>query len=86
MQESPVSPLARLVLFIVCLSIAGSIAAGVHYFVVDLPEQKALSEHPPANTANSDTQEKCNTCRFACTYVPQSDYYQCLADCELICD
>ena len=79
MQESQASPLARLVLFIVCLSIAGSIAAGVHYFAVDLPEQKALSEHPPANPSNSDTQEKCNTCLSSCTFVQEEDYYQCLA-------
>ena len=38
----PRSPLARLVLFMVCLSIAGSIVAGLHYNAVDLPRQNAL--------------------------------------------
>ena len=36
------SPLARLVIFMVCLSIAGSVVAGVHYVAVDLPAQKAV--------------------------------------------
>ncbi|MDD1694318.1 MAG: hypothetical protein LUQ71_06295 [Methanoregula sp.] len=35
------SPLSRLVLFIVCLAIAGTFVAGMHYFAVDLPQQKA---------------------------------------------
>ncbi|MHB8164090.1 MAG: hypothetical protein ACYDDV_07035 [Methanoregula sp.] len=34
------SPLARLVLFIICLSIAGSFIAGIHYLAIDLPAQK----------------------------------------------
>ena len=38
--HSPPSPLARRVLFIVCLAIAGSFVAGVHYVAVDLPLQK----------------------------------------------
>ncbi len=44
------SPLARLVLFIICLSITGSMIAGVHYFAVDLPNQQSISK-PPANWA-----------------------------------
>jgi len=34
------SPLTRLVLFMICLSVAGSFTAGVHYFAVDLPQQQ----------------------------------------------
>jgi hypothetical protein len=34
------SPLARLVLFMVCLSVAGSIVAGAYYYAVDLPQQQ----------------------------------------------
>jgi len=49
MSGSAPSPLARLVLFIVCLSIAGSFVAGVHYVAVDLPEQQNVK--PPANGA-----------------------------------
>jgi len=37
------TPLGRLVLFMVCLSIAGSLLAGAHYFAVDLPAQKAIT-------------------------------------------
>ena len=84
--KSPRSPLAGLVLFMVCLSIAGAFGAGAHYYAIDLPEQKAVSDQPPANPANSDTGEKCNTCKSHCTYVGPSDFYECLADCELICD
>lgn len=46
--QSPGSPLGRLVLFIACLAIAGSILAGVLYFTVDLPAQQAAVQ-PPEN-------------------------------------
>lgn len=39
------SPLARLVLFMICLAGAGSVVAGAHYFVVDQPQQNALAEY-----------------------------------------
>jgi len=32
----------RLVLFMVCLSVAGAVLASVHYVAVDLPHQKNL--------------------------------------------
>jgi hypothetical protein len=37
------SPLARLVLFMVCLSIAGAFIAGVHYAAIDLPQQQSVT-------------------------------------------
>lgn len=40
--QSASSPLARLVLFVICLAIAGSCVAGAHYAAVDLPAQKAV--------------------------------------------
>jgi predicted nucleic acid-binding Zn-ribbon protein len=40
--QSEKSPLARLVLVIICLSVFGSIVAGAHYFAIDLPAQKIL--------------------------------------------
>jgi len=43
------SPLARLVLFIVCLAFAAGIVAGVHYLAIDLPAQEAVL-HAPANS------------------------------------
>lgn len=78
------TPLARLVLFMICLSIAGAFVGGAHYYAVDLPQQKAVAGHPPAN-ANSDIAEKCNTCRSYCNYLPNDEKYKCLSDCELIC-
>jgi len=51
------SPLARLVLFMICLSIAGAFVAGVHYLAIDLPQQKSVT--PPSNygcvTIDQDT-------------------------------
>ena len=78
------SPLARLVLFMVCLSIAGVFTAGAHYYAIDLPEQKAVSEIPPMNPANSDGGEKCTSCTSLCPY--SANFWQCLQDCELVCD
>jgi len=78
------SPLTRLVLFMVCLSIAGAFVAGGHYYVIDVPQQKALSGYPPAN-ANTDIKEKCDTCTFNCLYGSPGNYYACLGDCENIC-
>ena len=48
-SHSAQSPLARLVLFMTCLAIAGSIVAGAHYLAVDLPTQEAVL-YPPANS------------------------------------
>jgi hypothetical protein len=48
MSESSHSPLARLILFMFCLSIAGSLLAGTHYTVIDRPQQEFAS-HPPLN-------------------------------------
>jgi hypothetical protein len=45
------SPLARLVLFIICLSIAGTLTAGVHYALIDLPQQQDVKV--PVNSACS---------------------------------
>jgi len=51
MSESPRSPLARLVLFIVCLAIAGTVIALVLYFIV-LPGQQAAALNAPMNWCN----------------------------------
>lgn len=48
-SPSPQSPLARLVLFIICLAVAGSCLAGAHYFVVDLPQQEKSMQEIPSN-------------------------------------
>lgn len=53
------SPLARLVLFMVCLSIAGGIVAGIYYFAVDLPQREADAalNGPPRNDILTNNQE-----------------------------
>jgi hypothetical protein len=66
----------------IILSAAGSFAAGAHYYAIDLPEQKALSSLQPENFG---VVEKCNTCKSYCDFVPASEYYKCLQNCELIC-
>lgn len=60
-QESTRTPLARLVLFIVCLSIAGSIGAGIHYYAVDLPQQQVVQA--PSNSCGNylEKQFECST-------------------------
>lgn len=55
------SPLARLVLFMFCLSIAATIVAGAHYAVIDLPRQNAVQI--PTNDASDLIKE----CYFGCT-------------------
>jgi hypothetical protein len=63
-KNNPRSPLARLVLFMVCLSVAGSIVAGMHYAVVDIPEQHAAACPP----ANGDTHTRSDECMYT-TYA-----------------
>jgi archaellum component FlaG (FlaF/FlaG flagellin family) len=76
MTVSQRSPLARLVLFMVCLAIAGSILAGAHYYAVDLPQQKTLQAPENAESSNSN----CEICRHNCLVDP--DYYSCLSICN----
>ena len=88
MTESTRSPLARLVLFMVCLSVAGSIVAGVHYYAVDLPEQQSLQA--PTNTY--DCWDECNiqydACMSSCWGITgcaaacYADYRHCLSKCD----
>jgi hypothetical protein len=60
------SPLARLVLFLVCLAIAGSLVAGTHYYAIDLPQQNSLQA--PENAVSSTI--NCNICRHNCLADP----------------
>lgn len=80
-MESGRSPLARLLLFMICLAVAGSFFAGVHYLAIDRPAQ--LNPQAPENAADP--------CRVACIqkYIlcrdnPPIEYYfhpefQCMA-------
>lgn len=71
--------LARFIIFMVCLAAAGSILAGAHYYAVDLPEQQKVTA--PDNAANPMI--KCQICKSNC--YGQTDYYNCLSECNLIC-
>lgn len=74
------SPLSRLVLFMVCLSVAGSIIAGAHYYAVDLPEQNAQSLTPPSNQWHNYV--KCDLCRNDCLSKSVGVFDSCIQDCE----
>jgi len=78
MSSKERSPLARLVLFIVCIAILGSALATLHYAAVDLPQQKAI---PPPD--NSQKLSKCSICTSNCVFEP--DYFNCMQECDLIC-
>jgi hypothetical protein len=49
---SQTAPLTRLVLFMVCLSIAATFVAGTHYVLIDRP-QAEFAAHPPSNSGGS---------------------------------
>jgi hypothetical protein len=57
------SPLARLVVFITCLALAGSFVAGAHFVAVDLPEQM----HVQAPTNHNSNIEWCNNALHMCS-------------------
>ncbi len=95
MQESSRSPLTRLVLFMVCLAIMGTVIAGAHYLAIDLPAQKNVQAPANADTCAStcgmqkaDCAESCprdaslSTCLDACI----DTYYKCTCRyCNLYC-
>ncbi|MFA4878314.1 MAG: hypothetical protein WC586_13000 [Methanoregula sp.] len=74
------SPRARLVLFMVCLAIFGSVVTTVHDYAVDLPAQK--SNAPPDN-GTINPKLKCDICEYHCKDAP--DFYACMSECSLIC-
>ncbi|PKL70903.1 MAG: hypothetical protein CVV30_06080 [Methanomicrobiales archaeon HGW-Methanomicrobiales-1] len=78
LSRSTWSPLARLVLFMICLAIAGSCIAGTHYYTVDLPQQKATT---PENGFKLGTQ--CEICKANC--AGKTDIWDCLETCYLVC-
>ena len=80
--QSGKNPLARLMVFMISLSIAGSILAGAHYYAVDLPQQNVLQA--PEN-AQSSTQ-RCETCTNNCNMWLISGnrdmYNECMTQCQ----
>jgi hypothetical protein len=89
MAESPAqSPLARLVLFMVCLAIGGSIVAGFWYFNIDLPVQN-LQQAPEDSVSTGDCRNECQYGYSACkVFSPwpmghcEKEYDACLAGCQ----
>ena len=79
--QSEKMPLARLMLFLICLSVAGSVGAGVHYYAVDLPEQDAQAVLTPRN--GQELKAACNICVSGCLGKP--DEFGCLQTCQLAC-
>jgi hypothetical protein len=77
MSESR-SPLARLVLFMVCLALAGSFIAGMHYFVVDLPQQQTIQA--PTNEYNCCQMGDCEARSLQCQARCRGDI-----SCQLNC-
>jgi hypothetical protein len=77
--EPQKSPLARLILFMVCLGITGSLVAGAHYYAVDLPEQ-ARALQAPVNVI--ELKAGCNICMANC--VTDKDRFGCEATCLLL--
>lgn len=79
--RSEKTPLARLMLFMICLSVAGSIVAGVHYYAVDLPEQKARALQAPQNAEHLKT--ACDVCMAGCAW--DKDVWGCQQTCDPVC-
>jgi hypothetical protein len=66
-------PLARLVLFLVCLALAGSIIAGVYYYAVELPLQN--SRPAPQNVMwNNYEHHLYETCQMTCRSTNSYEY------------
>lgn len=77
------SPLAGLVLFIVCLAIAGTLVGGVHYFAIDLPQQNAVQA--PDNLfvygGSCACDQELAACRSTCKGGMFSEDYYCEMEC-----
>jgi hypothetical protein len=60
MSVSEKTPLARLMFFMICLAVAGSILAGAHYYAIDLPQQNAVVA--PVNSPSDNCQDCYDWC------------------------
>lgn len=79
------SPLSRLVLFMICLSMLGALVAAIHAMAVGMPLQG--NQSPPEN-GDIDC-ENCNnnifTCQAMCyNPLPGPGSETCIADCNRI--
>jgi hypothetical protein len=81
MIESGISPLSRLVVFIICLAAAGSMVALVHYYAVDLPGQ--IAPPPPENTlCHTELCRFCNACWGVCMAKTTFEWNACFDECD----
>jgi len=81
MTASGQSPLARLMLFMICLAAVGSIVAGAHYFTVDLPAQQTVPS--PENAGWGTT--SCTQCKQDCgSSSTNPNYFNCLMTCKAV--
>lgn len=72
------SPVAQLVLFMVCLAVLGTILAGAHYIAIDLPQQIA-AQQPPSNGGLSAYDD----CMARCTRIYNSFSPVCAMSCSM---
>jgi hypothetical protein len=79
-------PLARLVVFMLCLSVAGAFVAGLHYYAVDLPQQNAVQA--PGNVLSDECRRLYDACKTSCErFIGPSRYssavwIKCRNNCE----
>ena len=81
MEKSGKSPLGQLVMFTLCLALAGSIVATMHYYTIDLPTQH--SAQPPENTiCKTELCRFCEGCIKACWAKSPQYWNDCFDECE----
>lgn len=73
------APLGRLVLFLFCLGILGTLIGGGYYLAVELPTRQDAGLQQPENAANL----MCQKCLFNCNYDPNP--VECRSHCDLAC-
>jgi hypothetical protein len=80
MSQSQKSPLARLVLFMICLSIAGGFVAGVHYFAIDLPQQQKVQAPHNGSWVDIDGLTRCNNL-YLSRQIDEATWHACRQTC-----
>ncbi|MDO9550060.1 MAG: hypothetical protein Q7J03_03720 [Methanoregula sp.] len=78
--NDPQSPITRLIVFIVCLALAGSFVAVIHYFAVDLPQQNAIQAPENRGIELTSCQQGCIDAREVCLNSCSAD--TCVLQCQ----
>jgi hypothetical protein len=79
------SPLARLVLFLVCLSLVGMLAAGAYWYVVDLPQQNARVPVNSVPGMSSQCERNCFVTHCVLNNPRQPECDRHFEDCRAMC-